>query len=485
MTTKLIIFLLLISTALGMHLSNKNFIAKKYISEEKPNSKNDTNPIYINNIANTTEMKILNVSGDLYEYKKEQILNIFINLKKNLFKPEEIKNITLFSLNKSRLYAPKTECHYKSYYVNGNGTNIYCYLDLTSIPKGDYLIYYFYYQNKIINDRITLITIKEEKKKETKTEIPQLIDVFAAGFENMSNQNFTLYFKTNDFDYELINGITIFKNNTIGSFGFYISLICLHKERNNSAFCLADFKGLIADKYNIMFLEYNKKYINVTGNISFDVYKKREPIEEDLKLINIYGDAYSNNISLLNLIFNKAVNVSYFSRFFLSNIKQHFSYVDNINFSFYKSSYNSSVYCYFDFRKIPIRTYSLNFNYKNKEYITDVALTVKKKEILVENELLDVYSNFKRNKTNQIAYFSFNGENKNNNLAYIVLKDEYSKINVLQTFDCKIVDYNSISFDLKCNLNLTYVDGGKYTISEYYINNQHYYTKKNINVIVQ
>ena len=316
MTTKLIILLLLISTALGMQLSNKNFIAKKYISEEKPNSKNDSNPTYINNIANTTEMKILNVSGDLYEYKKEQILNIFINLKKNLFKPEEIKNITLFSLNKSRLYAPKTECHYKSYYVNGNGTNIYCYLDLTSIPKGDYLIYYIYYQNKIINDRITLITIKEEKKKENKTEIPQLIDVFAAGFENMSNQNFTLYFKTNDFDYELINGIGILKNNTNGSFGFYISLICLSKERNNSAFCLADFKGLIADKYNIMFLEYNKKYINVTGNINFDVYKKREPIEEDLKLINIYGDAYSNNISLLNLIFNKAVNVSNFSRFF-------------------------------------------------------------------------------------------------------------------------------------------------------------------------
>ena len=93
----------------------------------------------------------------------------------------------------------------------------------------------------------------------------------------------------------------------------------------------------------------------------------------------------------------------------------YFSYIYDLNYSFYESSYNSSVYYLFDFRRIPIRTYSLNFNYKNNEYITDVALTVKKKEILIENELLDVYSNFKRNKINQIAYFSFNGENKINN----------------------------------------------------------------------
>ena len=117
--------------------------------------------------------------------------------------------------------------------------------------------------------------------------------------------------------------------------------------------------------------------------------KKIEPIEEDLKLINIYGDSYSNNISLLNLIFNKAVNISYFSRFYLTDIMLFFSYIYDLNFSFYKSSYNSSVYYLFDFRRIPIRTYSLNFNYKNNEYITDVALTVKKKEILFENELLD------------------------------------------------------------------------------------------------
>ena len=202
-------------------------------------------------------------------------------------------------------------------------------------------------------------------------------------------------------------------------------------------------------------------------------------------LISIYGDAYSNATSLFKLIFNKDVNVNYFSRFYLTDIKPYLSYAYYLNFSFYKNEYNKSVDCLFDFKRVPIGSYLLNFIYKNKTYPTNLTLTVKETEIIAENDLLDVYSNFKKKKNNQTAYFSFNGRNRNKNLAYIVLKNEYSNIYVLQTFDCKITDYNSISFDLKCNINLTYVEEGKYSISEYYINNEHYYTKKNINVIVQ
>ena len=488
MAKKLIIFSLLIISFLAKSLSNNKFLPKKYIHEEtySKNNKNEINKKYsifknFMNFENTIEMKILNVSGELFEYKRGQILNIFINLKKDLFNAEEIKNITLLSLNKSKLYIANTECHYKAYYINANITNIYCYLDLTKVPKGVYLINHFYYQTKKINDRNTLLNIKEEQKKGNKTEIPKLIYVNSSAYEYMDYQNISLYFNTNDFNYNLINCFAIYKNQTV----FNVSLDCLGKIYNNSAFCLANLKNINSGKYNIIYYVYNNILINVMENISFYVYKKNKTIEEDLKLISIYGVAYSNTNSLFKLIFNKDVNVNYFSRFYLTDIKPYLSYAYYLNFSFYKNEYNKSVDCLFDFKRVPIGSYLLNFIYKNKTYPTNLTLTVKETEIIAENDLLDVYSNFKKKKNNQTAYFSFNGRNRNKNLAYIVLKNEYSNIYVLQTFDCKITDYNSISFDLKCNINLTYVEEGKYSISEYYINNEHYYTKKNINVIVQ
>ena len=393
MAAKLIIFYLLIISLLGNHLSKKTFLIKKNIPEENhskinENSINNRHIKYLRNLENSIEMKILNVSGELYEHQKGQILNIIFNYKKNTFNPEEIKNITLITTNKSKLYTPNTECHCKSYYSNTNSTNIYCYLDLTYVPKGEYLINSFYYQNNIINDRRTLIKIKEEQKKEKNIENQTLIDL-------------------------------------------------------------------------------------------------KSSVSEDLKLIGIYGEAYSNNTSLFKLVFNKDVNVNYFSRFYLTDINPIFSYAYFLNFSFYKVGYNSSFDCLFDFNRVPSGSYLLNFIYANKTYPTNITLTVKEKEIVTENDLLDVYSDFKRNNNNQTVYFSFNGRNRNNNLTYIVLKDENSNINVLQTFDCKIIDYDSKTFDLKCNLNLTYVKEGKYSISEYYINGQHYYSKQNINVVVQ
>ena len=432
-------------------------------------------------MENTIDIKILNVSGELYEYKKGQILNAYINLKKNLFVAEEIRNITLSSLNRSKLYMLNTECHYKNYTFNANATSIYCYLDLTKVPKGEYLINTFVYQNNIINDRKTLLTIKSEEKKENKTEIPKLIYVYSSAYEYMDLQNISLYFNTYNFNHTLINSITIYKNST----PFSLSLNCLFRDYNNSAFCLADFKNISSGKYNIMYFIYNNTFVNVSEKLNLDVYKKDKPIEDDIKLIGIYGDAYINTTSLLNLKFNKYVNVNYFSRFYLTDIKPYLSYAYYLNFTFYKSGYYSSVDCLFDFQNIPVGSYLLNFIYQNKTYPTNITLAVKGKEIITENDLLDVYSNFKGKTNNQTAFFTISGINRNNTLSYIVLKDEYSNINVVQTFDCKIIDYDFNSFDLKCKLNLTYVEEGKYSISEYYINGQHYYSKKNIKVIVQ
>ena len=116
---------------------------------------------------------------------------------------------------------------------------------------------------------------------------------------------------------------------------------------------------------------------------SFDADKNIEPIEEDLKLIDIYGDAYSNNTSLLNLKFNKEVNVNYFSKFYLTDIKPYLSYAYFLNFTFYKNGYNSSVDCLFDFKRVPAGSYLLNFVYKNITNPTNINLIVKEKETLV------------------------------------------------------------------------------------------------------
>ena len=67
-------------------------------------------------------------------------------------------------------------------------------------------------------------------------------------------------------------------------------------------------------------------------------------------------------------------------------------------------------------------------------------------------------------------------------MKYIALNDGYSKINVLQAFWYKIINYtyNEAQYALKYNLNFTYAGEGDYTISEYYINNVHYYIKNKI-----
>jgi hypothetical protein len=220
-------------------------------------------------------------------------------------------------------------------------------------------------------------------------------------------------------------------------------------------------------------------------NIWFDVYNKTKPkpVEEDIKLLYFSGEAYKN-ISHLHLTFNKNVSPHDLD-FYLTDY--HKSYLTFPMYHSYCRAYNTSIECDFDFSVIPKGIYNIDYYYKQKKYETNITIEVKEREILSENDLVEVYHNFKRYRDNQIAFFSFHGRNPSKNLAYIVLNDGYSKINVLQTFECitNNFDYDESQYDLKCKLNLTYVGEGKYSVSEYYINNQHYYTKNKINIIVQ
>ena len=490
---RLLIFCIISLSIFSFPLSLKDKIRKyknfnNIYLKNYPNSTNITNSttnrttmnisnLNLTNITNTTYVKILFAYGDLYEYKMNQSLHLVMNTSVN---PLEITNLTFIELNKSALYKSRTRCFYESNVTYRNVTNVNCILDLDNMKNGNYLISYFYYKNKRIYDNYTLIRINEnkEKKKDNKTEKIELINVSFNSNLYSKYQNLTLYFSNNNTKSSLINGITIYNSHV----AMYFELTCISKGSNNSVICPVDFSNVDTGYYNVMYYEYNHTFYNASNYIRFYVYQKSEPIHEDLKLLGIYGEAFSKNISNLTLVFNKNVNPNNYSSFYLIDRKSMYRYY--INFIIHRT-YNTSMNVSFDLTNVPKGNYNIMFYYNRKNYTTNITLNVKEKEVLSENELIEIYHNFKRYKDNQVAYFSFYGKNKTNYLAYIVLNDGYSKINVLQTLGCTIVSSNAYGYDLKCNLNLTYVNEGKYTISEYYINNQHYNTKKDIVVIVQ
>ena len=472
MATRLIIFSLLVISVLSMPLKFQ-WLFSDILDKDLPND----NAISSNS---ETAIKILHAYGDLYEYKFNQTLHLLFNTPIN---PKYLHNITISTRNNSKYYYYiEKACFYENNYSNGNATNIACALDLSTIPKGDYLISYYLYEDILKVDKLTLLTIKESEEKKNKTENIELTGVYTPGVEHKRDQNISLFFKNNEnVNISLINSILVYRNRTT----YNLSLICLSKDKNNSVLCITDFTNLNSGAYEVILHVYNYTYINASNIINFYINEDKQ-IQDDIQLIGAYGEAYTKNYSLILLEFNKKVLLSDFNLFILRDNKTNYDYYLNYTKpAFYNST--SSLDLLFDFRNIPKGLYFIGFVYKNKKYISNITLNVKgnEEEIISENELLNIYHNFEGNKDNQIAYFSFYGKNMSNHLAYIVLSDDYSRINVLQTLDCISVVSDLNTYDLRCRLNLTYVSKGAYTVSEYYINNQHYNTKKKINVIVQ
>jgi len=442
--------------------------AKKFLNLERyNNSSNDS----------LSNLKIVYVYGDLHEHDRNATLHLLVNTP---IYPRKLSNISIVTRDFLKMYVLDTYCFYENNSFYEEVTNVECILDLNQIQKGDYFITSFYYNSTIIFNNYTLITVKEheEEKKDNKTEKIELMHIYTNGYEDMPNQNISLFFKKDNVNIDLINSMYIVGRNASKR---KVSLFCLYKEMNTSVFCLANFSKVYSGFYDVKQLEYNCSNISVSNDIRFYVMEKK--IEKELKLLFVYGEAYTKNSSLLNLNFNKNVNPYDFQEFFLKDNKSNINYY--LNYSLNKRNVNSSIDILCHFYNVPKGIYTFNFVYKNVTYRTNITLHVKEKEIFSENELLEVFHNFKSNKDNQTAYFSFAGTHISNYLAYIVLNDGFSKINVLQTFDCYTVSSTLNGFDLKCRLNLTYVDKGNYTVSEYYLNNHHYYTKKIINVIVQ
>ena len=432
---------------------------------------NFTYKVESSNNSKNNELEIEYINGDLYEYQKYQLLYIKVN---RPIIPYRFSNITFKDfIRYQKRYYPRSNC----YEISTNNSIFACALDLSYIPQGEYILESFYYENEIYYNNISKVIIKGNK-----SEPIQLINVYTSPFEFSYHQNISLIFSKNNFNFKYINSIWIYKKYSNYSNFHEIYLNCLNSEYNYSIFCLGNFSNISSGDYIIKYWSYNHSIINVTKNIDFYVYKK--DVKHELKLLNIYGDVYSGQINNLSLYFNQNVTAYYFSYFFLMDLKTNYTY--NLNFSCYKGRNYSCMECIFSFKNISPGDYLIDFTYKNKTYYSSVILNVKQNKTFNEFEILNVYSNFKEYEDNQVVYFSFYGQYSTNRLAYFVLSDEYSRKNVIQTFWCKNVVFQETNkFDFNCRVNLTYVSSGTYSVSEYYIENKHYYSSKDIKIVVQ
>lgn len=472
LTSKVLVFSLVIISILSTPSSIKDFIYN--------NRSNYTNKTSIQYNKNNT-IRILEVYPNLYEYKRNQTIYLYMNTP---IYPKFLTNITLTSKYRSNYYYPETECTYENNLAHGKVMTIKCNLDLTYMSKGDYYIQYFLYNYEPIYDGETSIEIQGEKR-ENHTDKIVLTGIDAMPYEYSINQNFTFYFNITEIvNIYYMRSIT-FKNGN-GTL-FNIDLKCNYKD-SLAVYCLGDFEFIPAsdpDYYYLLYLTYGNDSIYPYNEMKFKVISK--PVVKDLKLLYVYGDAYLNQ-SYLNMTFNKRPNSNNI-RFDLRDTK-----IQNKTTPLYHSdcyTLNTTLNCLFYFLNTSEGLYTIDYYYTEynitKYYVTNITLDVKDRGKYDESELLDVYHNFKRFKNNQTAFFSFYGQNKTSNLQYIVLRDENSRINVLQTYDCQLIRYynNDDKYDIKCVLNLMNVNRNNYVVSEYYINNQHYYAKNKIDIVVQ
>ena len=428
---------------------------------------------------------VKNINGILYEKLPNQLLEITINAN-CCIQPEEFGNLTFIeNKNHSKLYFIKSLC------INENEAlynwKFFCNLDLTNVPFGRYTIDSEYHHDMFYYKGNFSIDVKREKER--KDSVIELLQLHSKIYENLDFQNFTLSLYGKEIDSSYIEKLLL-KN---GKNFFIIPVRCMQGHFID-AYCIGNFDGIKSGILYVYGLQYDALFYNLSDNkIYFNIYEKEDLVSK-ISLLDIQGTGYYNEISSFTLYFNGRVDIKLFERFGLRNVNGLQDYrvncMDNETFG----EISNSIHCTFILKGIPIGKYILNYLYQNEYYESIAVLEIKNRKnenededenenenVSIENKLLNFYGNLRSNKNIEYAFFSFNGK-RNINLAYIVLTDENKRKNVLQIFDCKIVDYSNDEFDLKCVLDLSYVSEGKYTLTEYYINNQHYNANIGVNV---
>ena len=434
---------------------------------------------------------VKNINGTLYEKLPNQLLEITININ-CCIKPEDFGNFSFIeNKNHSKIYFAQSLC------INENEAlynwKFFCILDLTNLPSGRYTIYSEYLKDMFFWNGNFSIDVKREKdiNIDRKNSVIELLQLHSKIYENLDFQNFTLSLYGKEIDSFYIEKMFL----KIGKNFFMIPVRCIQGHFID-AYCIGNFDGIKSGLYNVYGLQYDYLFYNLSVHkIYFNIYEKEDLVSK-ISLIDIQGIGYYNEISSFTLYFNGRVDIKLFERFGLRNVNGLQDYnvncLDNETFG----EISNSIHCTFILKGIPIGKYILNYLYQNEYYESIAVLEIKKRKnengnesenenenenVFIENKLLNFYGNLKSNKNIEYVFFSFNGK-RNINLAYIVLTDENKKKNVLQIFDCKIVDYTNDEFDLKCVIDLSYVSEGKYTLTEYYINNQHYNANIGVNV---
>ena len=245
---------------------------------------------------NYSDLKILNVSGSLYEYENNQRLYLIVNQPIIDYK---FGNITLRNINNGTRHYLNTFC--------GNYSNLtydfYCYLDLRFTPKGYYLIDSFVYDYNIYYDNFTLLYIQD--KNYTKNYEITYVNTSAVEFSR--NQIIDLEFNDDSIKYYKVNGIYVV-NGYYQNDSYYIQLNCSNSNKY-FVYCRGDFSYVPYGYYEIKIFKYDYQYYNLTNRTTFYVNKKS--YDDNVELLNISGLAYTGEQNNLTLIFNKNIESRY------------------------------------------------------------------------------------------------------------------------------------------------------------------------------
>ena len=204
--------------------------------------------------------------------------------------------------------------------------------------------------------------------------------------------------------------------------------------------------------------------------------------EQNIKLLEISGEAVDDeNVSLI-LRFNQEIDAFHFNNFYLDTKEKKHEY--KINFDFYRYINSTTNELKFDFRKIKPGYYYLSFDYKKEVYYSNLLLYIKKKERIIGYELLDFKGGPISGYDYNFVCFNFHGE-KTTNLDYIIIYKDDIKYKI-QTNDCRNYVYNPTTsiFDLACILDFSNIEKGDYKIMEFHINNKNYNSDLNYNLSV-
>ena len=434
-------------------------------------------------------IRVLNISGTLYGNEPNQILEVATN-DNEYFRSEKFDNFTFIdNKNQSKIYYADSFC------LNENDTaynpTFFCILDLAHVPPGRYIIYSNFYKIEFCEyyGNFIIDVNKKEKdiNKDSKNVVFESLVLSSIIYEKSKFQNFALSLYGKEINSSYLESLILTKDNNL-----FIIPVKYIGSKFNEDYYTGNFERVNSETYNIYGVKYDGLFYNLSFlQNDFNIYKK-ENVTNITTLLDIEGIGYYDELSSFSLFFQEEVDINLFQEFSLRNLNNlqdyHLNYIFNNTFG----ELSNSINCIFDLKGIPIGNFSLNYVYKGEYYETEIFLEIKKREKenekekekekekenekeddLIGNKLLNFYGNLRSNKNIEYAFFTFNGK-RNINLAYIVLTDENKRKNVIQVFDCKTVDYTNEEFDLKCMIDLSYISEGKYTLTEYYINNQHY-----------